>query len=250
MQRVVRLNPRTVVLVNSGGGIRMTAWSDRAAAVVYAWYPGQIGNRALAEILSGDTNPSGKLPITIERRFEDSPGYGYKPANEDFYTGWGPDGDMTHPVYDIHYKEGVFVGYRWYEAKNIKPLYAFGTGLSYTKFKLGKPQVSAAKIGTHDSVTVSCRVTNTGKSTGADVVQVYIHPVQAPIARPEKELKGFAKANLQPGASTVATVTLQPRDFAFWDVSTHDWKVAPGVYDILVGDASDKIVARTKVTIE
>jgi len=250
VEHVLALNSRTIVIVNSGGGIKMTDWNDRAAALVYAWYPGQIGNRAVAEVLSGQTNPSGRLPMTIERRFEDSPGYGYMPAGEKFYTGWGPDGDMKYPVYNIEYKEGIFVGYRWYESKKIQPLYAFGSGLSYTTFALSNARVSAPKISSDASVDVSCEVLNSGKVSGTETVQVYVHPVNAPVARPEKELKGFAKAKLDAGARSSVSVTLAPQAFAYWDVETHGWKVAPGEYEILIGTASDKISARTKVTIE
>ena len=133
--RAVTLNPRTVVLVNSGGGIQMTGWNAQAAAIVHAWYPGQSGNKALAEILCGEVNPSGKLPITIEKRFQDSPASrGYLPEGATLYSGWGPDNDMSQPIHNVRYDEGVFVGYRWYETKAIEPMYAFGHGLSYTSF--------------------------------------------------------------------------------------------------------------------
>lgn len=249
VMRAVSLNPRTVVIVNSGGGIDMSHWNDRAAAVVYAWYPGQIGNRALAEVLCGETNPSGRLPMTIERRFADSPGAGYIPKGQQLYTGWQPDNDMTHPVYPIEYREGVFVGYRWYDEKKIKPLYAFGAGLSYTTFGYGKPSVSTPVIGAGQDVTVRCAVTNTGRVAGAEVVQVYVHPEHAPVARPEKELKGFARVTLAPGETREVAVTLDPRSFAYWDVTRHGWTVAPGDYDLLVGGASDRIAGTVRVTI-
>ncbi|HVU35794.1 MAG TPA: glycoside hydrolase family 3 C-terminal domain-containing protein [Opitutaceae bacterium] len=249
VEHVLALNPRTVVIVNSGGGIQMTGWNDRAAALVYAWYPGQIGNRALAEILCGETNPSGKLPITIERTFDDSPAHGYLPKGETLYTGWKPDNDMTHPVYPIEYKEGVFVGYRWYDAKGIKPLYAFGSGLSYTTFAYSDARVSAPVVARDHNVTVTCRLTNSGKTEGAEVVQLYVHPVNAPVARPEKELKGFRRVKLAPGESRDVAITLTPHDFAYWDVGRHDWHVAPGEYDLWIGGASDRIALKTKVTL-
>ncbi len=248
--RAVSLNSRTVVIVNSGGGIQMTGWNDRAAAVVYAWYPGQIGNRALAEILCGDVNPSGRLPITIERRFEDSPGYGYIPAGEQLYAGKMPMEEMKHPGYQIEYKEGVFVGYRWYEAKKLAPLYAFGSGLSYTRFAIANAEPSSAVVPHGRGVSVTCRVTNTGKRAGAETVQLYVHAANAPVVRPEKELKGFAKVELAPGESRDVTIALRPQDFAYWDVKRHNWTVAPGEYELLVGSASDQIARRTKVTIE
>jgi beta-glucosidase len=250
VRHTLETNSKTIVIVNSGGGVRMTDWNDRAAAVVYAWYPGQIGNRALAEILSGVTNPSGRLPITIEREFADSPGAGYLPKGEALYTGWKPDGDMKHPVYDIEYREGVFVGYRWYERKKIAPLYAFGSGLSYTTFELGRPRVAAARIKPTEAVKVLCAVANSGSITGTATVQVYVHPVHAPIERPEKELKGFARIRLAPGEFGDVTVTLPPRSFAYWDAARHEWTVARGEYEVQFGTASDRIAATTKITIE
>ena len=110
-------NPNTVVIVTSGSGIKMTDWNDKARAIIYAWYGGQIGNKALAEIIAGKTNPSGKLPITIEKDFKDSPGYGYIPEGESLYTGWGNGKEKEHPIFDINYTEGIFIGYRWYERK-------------------------------------------------------------------------------------------------------------------------------------
>jgi beta-glucosidase len=249
VERAVGLNMRTVVIINSGGGIRMTGWNDRAAAVICAWYPGQVGNRALAEVLCGDTNPSGRLPISIERRFEDSPGYGYIPQGEALYKGKPPIEEMRHPVYTIKYSEGVFVGYRWYESRKITPLYAFGSGLSYTSFAFASPRVSAATVLCTEGVSATCRVTNTGTRLGAEVVQLYVRPIDPPVHRPEKELKGFARVELAPGESREVTVTLTPRDFAYWDVDRHDWTVAPGDYELLIGGASDQIALRTKVTL-
>lgn len=248
-QRVVHtvsLNPRTIVIVNSGGGIGMTAWNDQAAAVVHAWYPGQIGNRALAEILCGDTNPSGKLPITIERCFEDSPGYGYIPADAQFYTPSGRD-ETTHPINRIEYKEGVFVGYRWYEAKKIAPLYAFGHGLSYTTFQYSKIGVSPQNVGQGGRLTVTFTVTNTGKVAGSEIAQLYVHPANSRVTRPEKELKGFKRVSLAPGESCAVDLVLTTQDFAYWNVGEHTWKAEPGEYELLVGGASDRIVLQDKV---
>ncbi|PTX91801.1 glycosyl hydrolase [Opitutus sp. ER46] len=250
VQRAVSLNPRTVVIVNSGGGIQMTDWNEQAAAVVYGWYPGQVGNRALVEVIAGLTNPSGRLPITIERRFKDSPGYGYVPAGEDVGKGLKRGEEMAKPVYPIEYKEGVFVGYRWYEAKKIAPLYAFGAGLSYTTYAYGQPVIAKANAKRGEAVTVTCTVHNTGKVAGAEVVQLYVRPAKAPVPRPEKELKGFAKIPLAPGEVKTVTFTLNPRDFAYWDVARHDWSVAPGRYQVLVGGASDRIAGEASVTLE
>ncbi len=247
--RAVALNPRTVVIVNSGGGIRMTGWHARAAAIVYAWYPGQNGNRALAEILCGETNPSGKLPITIERRFEDSPGHGYLPPDEDFYVGPEADNDMAHPINRIEYWEGVFVGYHWYEAKKIRPLYAFGHGLSYTTFKYTGLSIAPAVLSPGGRLGVEFAVTNAGKVAGAEIAQVYVQPVNAPVPRPVKELKGFAKVALRPGETRAVSVRLATKDFAYWDAAKHAWHAEPGEYRILVGGASNRILLRGKVTL-
>jgi len=250
VKRVVALNPRTIVIVNSGGGIKMSDWNEAAGAVVYAWYPGQIGNRALAEILCGEVNPSGKLPITIERCFEDSPGANYIPAGEHLYTGWEPDNEFTRPVYQIEYKEGIFVGYRWFEAKKIKPLYAFGHGLSYSSFKYSDLTLSPGPVRSDGTLAIEFKVTNTGTVEGAEVAQLYIRDVAASVPRPEKELKGFAKTVLAPGESRLVKIQLCVRDLGFWDVQQHGWKTEPGTFQILVGGASDRIALQGDFTVE
>jgi beta-glucosidase len=247
VRRAVTLNPRTVVIVNSGGGIQMTGWSEQAAAIVYAWYPGQSGNRALAEILCGETNPSGKLPITIERRFEDSPAYGYLPEGDKLYVGWRPDLDTRRPVYDVDYKEGVFLGYRWYESKKIEPLYAFGHGLSYTTFAYEGLELTPQELPAGDDARVALTIKNTGGRAGAEIAEIYVAPVSPSVPRPLKELKGFAKVTLAPGQSRRIEVPLAARAFAFWDTATHAWKAEPGEYRILVGGASDRIALEGRI---
>ncbi|OIR15057.1 thermostable beta-glucosidase B [mine drainage metagenome] len=240
--RVTSLNPHTIVIVNSGGGVNMSAWNDKAAAVVYAWYPGQNGNRALAEILCGEVNPSGKLPISIERSFSDAPGYGTTmPPGSKFYTGWGPDNDMSQPIHKVVYHEGVFIGYRWYQEKGIKPLYAFGHGLSYTTFSYSNLSVTPDRLRTDGQVTVQFTVTNTGKSEGAEVAQLYVGQPKCPVPMPRMELKGFSRVMLAPGQSQVVTLRLLPSDLAYWDVASHGWKTAAGPVRVYVGGASDQI---------
>ena len=250
VKRVVALNPRTVVIVNTGGGIKMTDWNEKAAAIVYAWYPGQVGNRALAEILSGEVNPSGKLPITIEKHFEDSPGANYLPNGEHLYAGWEQDNSMAHPINRIEYKEGIFVGYRWYEAKKIQPLYAFGHGLSYSKFEYADLKISPAVIRPEGRVTVEFKVTNTSPVEGAEITQLYVHDVTASVPRPEQELKGFSKITLKPGESRVVRIRVTGRDLGFWDVQHHNWKTEPGEFRILVGGASNNISLQGDFSVE
>jgi beta-glucosidase len=250
VRRTVAVNPRTVVIVNAGGGIQMTAWNDRAAAIVYAWYPGQNGNSAVAEIVSGVTNPSGKLPITIERRFEDSPGYGYIPEGEKLYVSWNADNDMSHPVTDVVYREGVFVGYRWYEHKKIAPLYAFGHGLSYTTFAYSDLRITPAAMPLDGRVSVEFTVTNTGKVAGSEVAQIYLRDPEAPVPRPEKELKGFNRVALAPGESKVVRVRFTAREFAYWDVKAHAWHSDARTYAFLIGPASNHILLEGSVTLQ
>lgn len=238
-----QLNENIVVLINSGGGRRMTQWNDQVAAILYCWYPGQNGNKALAEIISGATNPSGKLPITIEKQFQDSPGYRYIPDGEELYTGDEEDWDLWHPIIDIHYDEGIFVGYRWYEKKNIEPLYHFGHGLSYTTFAYEELEVARDNF----IYRVRIKVKNTGKLYGKEIVQLYVSDMESSVARPVKELKGFSKVDLEPGESRWVEYTLQRDDFAFWDTQTHGWKVEPGEFRIKVGSSSRDIRAETSI---
>jgi beta-glucosidase len=244
-----KLNKNTVVLVNTGGGIKMTDWNTKAAAIIYCWYAGQNGYTAVAEILSGKTNPSGKLPITIEKKFEDSPGYPYIPAGAKTYVGWDGDWDMTFPINNLKYKEGVFIGYRWYETKKILPLYPFGFGLSYTKFAFGDLKLSSAKIDKGENLTVEITVKNTGRVAGAEIAQLYVHDKKSSVERPVKELKGFRKIFLNPGESKTVQITLTPKDFSFWDINKNDWNAEPGEYTIMVGSASNNINKTAKVVL-
>jgi beta-glucosidase len=227
----------------------MTDWNTKAAAIIYCWYAGQNGYTAVAEILSGKTNPSGKLPITIEKKFEDSPGYPYIPAGAKTYVGWDGDWDMTFPINNLKYKEGVFIGYRWYETKKILPLYPFGFGLSYTKFAFGDLKLSSAKIDKGENLTVEITVKNTGRVAGAEIAQLYVHDKKSSVERPVKELKGFRKIFLNPGESKTVQITLTPKDFSFWDINKNDWNAEPGEYTIMVGSASNNINKTAKVVL-
>ena len=232
--RIAELNPNTVVLVNTGSGRRMTEWNDKVAAIVYCWYPGQNGNTALAEIISGAISPSGKLPISIEKDFSDSPGYHYIPDGDSLYQGWGHDFDMKRPVYDIIYTEGVFMGYRWYDSKQIEPLYPFGFGLSYSTFQYSDLNISQQG----DLYKVRFSITNTGSQKAAETAQLYVSDPKASVPRPSKELKGFAKVELKPGESETVTLQLSRQDFSYWDPARQDWYAEPGEYIIKIGASS------------
>jgi beta-glucosidase len=237
----VQNNPNTIVIVTSGSGIRMTSWNEKAKAIIYAWYGGQIGNTALAEIIVGKTNPSGKLPITIEREFKDSPGYGYLPEDEKLYMGWHNEEEKVHPVFDVHYKEGVFVGYRWYEKKNIEPLYPFGHGLSFATFEYSDLHVSKEKFNESDVVEVSFVLRNLGRQKGSEIAQLYVQDSECSVPRPVKELKGFEKVELDTGQSKTVLLKLDKKDFSFWNSRTHGWFAERGKFMIYIGSSSRDI---------
>ncbi|HEV2862164.1 MAG TPA: glycoside hydrolase family 3 C-terminal domain-containing protein [Pyrinomonadaceae bacterium] len=230
IKEMLAANKNAVVVITSGGGVGMGEWVERAPAVVQAWYPGQEGGTALAEILLGDVNPSGRLPVTFERRLEDNP------AN--YYPQPGTK--------RIVYGEGVFVGYRGYEKAGTRPLFPFGHGLSYTTFKYDNLAVKPARGGTFE---VTFDVKNTGSRVGGDVAQVYVTPASAPVPRPAKELKGFSKVFLRPGETKRVTVTLDARAFSYYDVNSKSWRAEPGDYGVLVGRSSEQIELRGKATL-
>ncbi len=244
------LNPNVVVVVNSGRGINMMDWNDKIKGLIYSWYPGQLGYKALAEIISGKTNPSAKLPITIEKRFEDSPGYPYIPEGESFYSNWEVDIDMTLPIYNIEYNEGVFVGYRWYEKKNIEPLYPFGFGLSYTTFEYNNLKLNTDEFEMHDIISLEFTIQNKGEVEGAEIAQVYVQDLESSVERPIKELKGFAKVKLAPGELKTIKMQLGTKELAFYDEQSKDWKTEAGEYNILVGSASNQILLSNKITVK
>ncbi len=231
------MNKNIVVVVNAGSGINMSAWNDHVAAIVYAWYPGQIGNVALAEMVAGKVNPSGKLPITIEKRIKDSPAYSYIPGNIPHgHFGKGDDFNIALPEYDVVYNEGVFAGYRWYDHNQIQPLYPFGFGLSYTTFQIDDLILSSDKIEENEQINVQCTVRNTGSREGAEVVQLYIHPLAPGVPRPPRELKGFTKVCLRPGEEKNVSIPLKHEDFAYYDSPKQEWIVEEGEYEIWIGN--------------
>jgi len=233
IKEMAAANKNTIVVVTSGGSVDMNAWVDRVPAIIEAWYPGQQGGTALAEVLFGDVNPSGRLPVSFERRWEDNP------VHDNYYAEKG--------TRRIVYKEGVFVGYRGYEHASIKPLFAFGSGLSYTTFKYANLTIKRASDGTVGTFDVSFDVKNTGARDGADVAQVYIGSPHTTVPRPAKELKGFSKVFLRPGESQRVTITLEPRSFTYYDVDSKQWRADAGQFDVLVGSSSDQIELRSKI---
>lgn len=249
VRNVVAANPNTIVLVHSGSAIDMTAWSDKCAALLYGWYPGQNGAEALRDIIAGKVNPSGKLPMTIERDFADSPAVNSVPEGFNLAKAKGnPNEKAFHPwTYDVHYDESVLVGYRWYEKKGIQTLFPFGYGLSYTTFELAKPKIlSKGKVKTltdEAPLKVAIEVNNTGAVAGTEVVQLYIAEKNPTVLRSNKELKAFRKVAVESGKKAVVTFEVDKKMCAFWCDKSHAWTTNPGEYEILIGTSSADIAA-------
>jgi beta-glucosidase len=237
---------KNVVVIHSGGNGFAMPWLSLAKGFVFAYLLGQERGEALANIISGKVNPSGKLPFTIEKDFNDGPAKDYNkmPDGKYYWRGGKPNSAEIRNLFgdvDITYNEGVYVGYRWYEKKNIQPQFPFGFGLSYTSFSFANIAASSKNVTINKPVTITFTVKNTGSVAGAEVAQLYIHDVKSTIDRPVKELKGFKKVLLQPGQSKTVTLPVAWKDLAFWDELTHQWKVEPGSYSIEVGSSSQDI---------
>ena len=243
IQNVVRLNPRTIVVLHGTGNFDIQSWVNLVPGLLHAWYPGENGGQALGEILFGDVDPSGKLPMTMEKRLRDNPTTANYPTTTDAFS--------------IRYTEGIFVGYRGYEKNHIAPQYPFGFGLSYTTFAYSDLDISPSnqskeqplarvsfpesKLEDKDVVKVSFTVTNTGNRAGAEIAELYVGEKNPSVPRPIKELKGFQKVFLSAGQSKRVTLELDQRSFAFFDTTKHLWVAEPGIYNVLVGASSQDI---------
>jgi beta-glucosidase len=226
IKNIAAVNPHTIVVFHGGGNFDSQQWINQVAGFIEAFYPGQNGGQALGEILFGDVNPSGRLPISMEKRLEDNP------AAATF-----PNPVNQHPD-AIPYDEGIFIGYRGYDKNHVQPLYPFGFGLSYTSFSFSDLKIEPTTWNGTGNVTVTFRVTNTGKLAGAEVAQLYVGQQNTTISRPIKELKGFQKVFLQPNQSQTVTLKLDQRSFAYFNESAEKWDALPGTYNILVGSSS------------
>ena len=227
---------RNLVVVNISGNAVAMPWIGKVPAVVQGWYLGSEAGNSIADILSGAVNPSGKLPFTFPAALEDSPAHS---------VGEYPGTRRDDGIWDIEYKEGIFVGYRWFDKEEIEPLFAFGHGLSYTSFTYGKAETDSRTMTADGDITVSVDITNSGDCEGKEVVQLYISDLKSSLPRPVKELKGFRKVSLSPGESTTVTFTISKEDLSFFDPDRHEWVAEPGKFKALIGSASDDI--RTEV---
>ncbi|MCM1254784.1 MAG: glycoside hydrolase family 3 C-terminal domain-containing protein [Duncaniella sp.] len=224
------VNPNIVVVLLSGNAVEMP-WASKIPAIVEGWYLGSMAGNSIAAVLSGNVNPSGKLPFSFPVKLEDNAAHHF--------------GEISYPGDSIkqEYLEDVLVGYRWHDTKNIPAMYPFGHGLSYTTFEYGKPVASAKNIASGESLTITIPVKNTGAVEGKETVQLYIGDEQASVLRPIKELKGFQKVNLAPGMEETVTFTINPTDLMFFDDKTREWTAEPGKFRAYIGSSSTDIRA-------
>ncbi len=231
IEALAAANPNFVYVNISGNAVAMP-WVDKVPAIVQAWYIGSEAGHVVADVLSGDVNPSGKLPFTFPAKLEDNPAHS---VGE--YTGVA-----SRDTVKIEYKESIFVGYRWTDKQTeTKPLFAFGHGLSYTQFEYGEPKISADKMKADGTLKVSADVTNVGKREGQEVVQLYISDLESSLPRPVKELKGFDKVRLAPGETATVTFTIDKEALSFFDDAKHEWVAEPGRFEAIVAAAADNI---------
>lgn len=241
VEALATANPNIVYVQVSGNAAHLS-FVDKVPSIVQGWFIGSEAGEALANVLCGDVNPSGKLPMTWNDKLSD---YGAHALNT--YPGtWRPDSTII----DEEYKEDVFVGYRWNDAKKVKPVFAFGHGLSYTTFEISDIRLSGSKMDKDGKLTVTVNVKNTGSRAGKEVVQLYINDVKASVERPLKELKSFQKVMLNPGESKDVDFTIDSSALSFFDEPSHSWKVEPGVFNALVGNASDNITLKAKFEVQ
>jgi beta-glucosidase len=234
IKAVAKVQPNTVVILNNGAPVAMSAWIDDVAAVLEAWMMGQAGGAAIADVLFGRINPSGKLAETFPLKASDIPAH----------INW-PGGSG-----EVRYGEGIFIGYRYYDEKQMPVLFPFGYGLSYTSFAYSHARVSAATFKDVDGLTVSVDVSNTGRLAGKETVQVYVHDQKSGLVRPQKELKGFAKVELQPGETKTVSIALDFRAFAYYHPAYRQWITEDGDFDILIGASAADMRARQTVTLQ
>jgi len=232
IEEVSRFAKNIVVVLMNGSPVEMP-WIGNVNAVLESYLGGQSSGGAIADILFGDVNPSGKLAETFPQKLSDNPSYLFFPGNKN----------------KVEYREGIFVGYRYYEKKQIKPLFPFGFGLSYTTFSYTKIETDRSEIDEDGIITVKATVKNTGSVAGKETVQLYVRDIESSVSRPEKELKGFTKVALEPGEEKIVSFTLNKRAFTFYDEETHDWQVETGEFEILVGGSSAETPLKATVKV-
>ena len=253
-------NPRTIVVLLNGSPIAMENWINKVPAIIEGWYPGMLGGDVLADVIFGDLNPSGKLPITFPKSLKDCPahqstrtfpGYG-QIFKENLITDVFKKVDLDKVLDEckVYYDEGIFVGYRWFEKNNIDPLFPFGFGLSYTTFNYVSCELSSALVKKHETIMVKVAIKNSGNRDGKEVIQVYYTENTPTVERPVKELCGFEKIMIKAGETTMVEIPIKVSDFAFFDVQSKDWKVNSGEYTLHIGASSRDIKFSKQIRVE
>jgi len=234
IEDIASVNKKCLVVVNAGGNVQMN-WIDQVAGLIYAWYPGEVGNSAVAEIVFGSVNPSGKLPVSFEKRWEDSPVF------DSYYNKPGEQ--------YVKYSEGIFLGYRHFDNSYVKPLFPFGFGLSYTSFEYSDIKVNKEKILKEEGLEVTFTLANTANYDGAEIAQLYVTQNSSLLPRPVKELKGFAKTFIKKGAKTEVKIKLDKTAFSYFNKDKGGWIAEPGRFKILVGSSSQNILLNKEIEV-
>ena len=238
IQKVTGLNEKTIVVLSVGGGVETESWVHKTAGLIHSYFLGETVGEALAGVLSGRLNPSGKLPFTMAKKWDDfasTANYVDKPGLVRMkHVAVGQGNPKVRKVWQMRYDEGLSIGYRHFDTADIEPQFPFGFGLSYSSFELENAKVTENAGLPLVEVTVS----NTGTIEGSEVVQCYVHDQEASVFRPEKELKAFKKVHLKPGASAKVEFALTVSDFQFYDEESGEWKLEPGIFDIILGSSS------------
>ena len=229
IEEILKVNSNTIIVLNTGSPIRMP-WADKASTILQTWFAGQEFGNALTDILTGVINPSGKLPTSFPKELEDTPAFEYYPGDD----------------LQMNYDEKRLVGYKWYERKNIKPLFSFGHGLSYTQFKYSNLNVN---VNADNKVICSFFIQNIGDVIGSETMQCYVSYIEEDLSEPLKTLPGFQKNELEAGQKNQIEISLSSRNFATWNVNTKDWQVRPGVYEISIGSSAEDILLKANISL-
>ena len=242
INEIASINPNVVVVVNSGGAVDTNPWLDNVKGLVMAWYPGQEGGQALAEIMTGKISPSGKLPFTYYKSLEDSP------AHPNYYDNRiNVNNSINDEGGHVEYKESIFHGYRGSDLSGVKPLYPFGFGLSYGTFTFRDLALTPVD---KNKIRVSFEIANTGATEALETAQIYVRDVESKVKQPLKALKGFEKVKLKPGESKHMDIILDEEAFSFFDIDTNEFIIEPGDFEILVGNSSENLPLSGFITIK
>jgi beta-glucosidase len=253
IEAIAAINPHTIVTLTGGGAIDTRGWLDKVPALLHVYYPGQEGGTAVGQVLFGQHNPEGKLPVSFERSWEESPSFAYyypiPGADTSLHVTENGRPPVDYVIPHVKYEDKLMVGYRYWTTTGKHPLFPFGFGLSYTTFSFAK-LVAPATAASGSTIPVSFDVTNTGSVAGSEVAQLYVSDPSTKVIRPERELKGFEKVRLAPGETRRVTLNLDARAFSYWDETAHKWAIDPGKFVIRVGDSSENTPLSAEVTVK